>query len=690
MLSRHLHSQRCTNYPLRMQNTLGYTPTRWNTISQMVRTVRATPREWFGRIWLWASLVLVVATVSPLTQVSSQYWIDWLYPLSYFWWGKVRFGVDVWFTYGPWGFVWGGYYPTTFALTCTFWFGYALLVWASARQAFEAAVGPGRPLAAGALLMLWGMLLGGDHSCFADARFFLLPLLLLVNHFYLRRSPGDWLTIALTAMVGFTGAVKFTYLLTGGIAVAAVAADELRRTPRKCRAIPIALAVFLLAWTAGGQSLLNLPAYVRTSLEIVRGYSEAMNITVDYDSRQLWLYNVAFLGLIVLIAAHRDVAGWWIFGGALSAIAMLVFRASFVRWDEHAVIASGFAVTAVPLVVATLWFRLKTYGRVIAAGCILMAFATQVITANRWDPSKMPYSPVHAVATIGRYFTEGWLVATGRPVTVAVDYQRFMSHTASTLPLLPVRGTVDIVPHELSSVFAAGLQYLPRPTVQGYVAYTPLLARANAAFYASEKRPDHVFFRPVSIDGRLPSLEDPQLWLELMRSYRLMGQTPAYLHLVPTAHPRELAISPLVSFEATLGERFDLPAMPKHKLIWGRIRLASHAGARVLSQLYKPPRVWIELTIGVGQPVVARMIVENAADGFLLSPLIVNNEVSADVFNRMTLPPYLDDWRVRSIRVVAEPSSWANLYYEPKLQVDLSELSIRGGPIPAGATNQIP
>lgn len=222
--------------------------------SSKTRPLTATRQKWLERALLAASLLLVVATVSPLTQVSSQYWLDWLFALSYFWWGKVRFGVDVWFTYGPWGFVWGGYFPTTFALTCTFWLCYALLAWATARRVFQGADGTARPLVTGALLMLWGMLLGGDHSCFADARFFLLPVLLLVNHFYVRRGAGDWLTPALTAMVGFTGAVKFPYLVTGGIAVAAVAADELFQTPRKCRGPAIALAAFILARGPWGAS----------------------------------------------------------------------------------------------------------------------------------------------------------------------------------------------------------------------------------------------------------------------------------------------------------------------------------------------------------------------------------------------------------------------------------------------------
>lgn len=415
-----------------------------------------------------------------------------------------------------------------------------------------------------------------------------------------------------------------------------------------------------------------------------------MNITVDYDSRQLWLYITAFLGVIALIASLRDIGRWWIYCGALSAIAMLVFRASFVRWDEHAVIASGFAVTVVPLVVAPLWPRMKAYGRICAAGCILMAFTTQVITAHRWDPSKMPYSPVHAVARTGKLIGECWLIATGRAPRVAVDYQRFMTHTANTLPLLPVKGTVDIVPHESSAVLAAGLDYVPRPTVQAYVAYTSLLTHANAEFYASQKRPDHVFFRPFSIDGHLPSMEDPQLWLELMRTYRVVGQTPAYLHLTPRDHPRELTISPLASFEATLGERVDLPATPRHALLWARIRLASHAGTRMLAQFYKPPRVWIELSIGNGRSVVTRLTAENAADGFLLSPLILANEVAADVFDRMVVSLHLDDLRVRSIRVFAEPSRWANAYYEPMLHVDLSELSVSEGPVATSPTSQAP
>jgi hypothetical protein len=202
--------------------------------------------------------------------------------------------------------------------------------------------------------------------------------------------------------------------------------------------------------------------------------------------------------------------------------------------------------------------------------------------------------------------------------------------------------------------------------------------------YAGDRRPDHVFFRTTSIDGRLPSLEDPQLWLELMRRYRIADKSRTFLHLVPTDRSRELSIVPMATLTARYGEPCDLPPFPQNSLIWARIQLKPHAPAYLASQFYKPPRVLMELTVGSGQTGVARMIAENAADGFLLSPVILNNAVFAEVFDHMEIPGHLDEWRLRSIRIVGEPQSWAHTYFKPTIHIELSELSLVEAPTSAG------
>src|SRR5207244_12767837 len=93
------------------------------------------------------------------------------------------------------------------------------------------------------------------------------------------------------------------------------------------------------------------------------------------------------------------------------------------------------------------------------------------------------------------------------------------------LPLPFVEGSVDMYEYELSTIFAHGLRWAPRPVFQSYSAYGSRLDELNVAHLKGRNAPQHVFLEVQPIDARLPALEDAGSWPLLLNRYRVVGRT---------------------------------------------------------------------------------------------------------------------------------------------------------------------
>lgn len=80
--------------------------------------------------------------------------------------------------------------------------------------------------------------------------------------------------------------------------------------------------------------------------------------------------------------------------------------------------------------------------------------------------------------------------------------------------------TVDIYPWDILLLFENKLNYLPRPVIQSYTAYTKALENLNFDLYNSEKGPEYVIYHYGSIDKRYPLFDEPKLNLVLELNYK--------------------------------------------------------------------------------------------------------------------------------------------------------------------------
>ena len=119
-------------------------------------------------------------------------------------------------------------------------------------------------------------------------------------------------------------------------------------------------------------------------------------------------------------------------------------------------------------------------------------------------------------------------------------------------------------------LLAHALDFQPRPVFQSYMAYTPRLARMNADVLLDEHAPEWILFPVMTIDRRLPALDDAPSWPLLLTHYQLAGAPGGIPLLRRSATPLPWHFEPLRHFETETGQFVHVPSAADG-LIWARI-----------------------------------------------------------------------------------------------------------------------
>jgi hypothetical protein len=531
-----------------------------------------------------------------------------------------RFGVDLIFTYGPWGFLYGSsYHPDTYVYLAGGWLLVTVATW-YAQLRLARGLLPGLAAA-----VLW--LPAALAICLIDseAAFTAPALLLLVVYFHVE-GRGRPFTLALLAVAAaLASLVKFTFMVTSLCAVGVVGWHEVvgrRRWPAIASIYGGALVGFLLL---GGQSLRDFPAYLRGASEIANGYAEAMAMTGPLDEL-LWSAAITAV-LAVVLAGHewrrRHEHGLACLAG-LAAIVFLGMRGAFVRHYPHAqslrapILLAQVGVLYLPVLLAE---RAAVVTRAVMVGVVVagLAVASQGLVAA--DRRSLPRQLADALGSLPARARAAAKVLTGTS-SLRADFERNMAALRAENPVPPTTGTVDVYPWLLSVAVAHGLPYAPRPVLQSYSAYTPYLVHANVEHLRGASAPDTIFFDLGTIDGRFPSLDDGASWPDLLTRYDITGMTPGFLLLRRAAAPRTFHLRPL----GAVTGRFDrpVPVPGGDGPLWVSLRFRRTLLGDVASVLFKPPPLEMVVVTPKGTRRRYRLPRGIAESGFVLSPVVAN------------------------------------------------------------------
>jgi hypothetical protein len=546
--------------------------------------------------------------------------MSWCQALTYFFKHNCQAGVDYLFTYGPLGFL----------LTCVHdpdvvWLRFA---WEVAMKAVLAACFvalwmrlPGRALPAAGLIGFLALapLFAGES----------LYEFLIVSATLLAISSRRLCLASLFALVVvlvLLSLTKFTMALLSLLAVVALCVSRLEERPRWRAFVPALFMLLLLpaAWVFLGQSLANLPAFIRGSLQIAGGYPEGMAYAGDRT-------EIRLAKTIVVLLAASTVARPHAWTPRSLAAALLLSGACFLAW-RHAVIrhdpghASDFFGCAL-LIAILLPASLPTINWQAPYRVAAIAYAGLFCCIGLVNGARQPWDPRTYWPLVKTRYEVNW-----HHLTHPVQFERALRARPSPVPATCCvpriadrvgKSTIDQMSHEAAVILLNHMNYRPRPVFQSYSAYTAYLLKANADFLASERAPDYLLFDLQSLDMHLPTMEDGPALLEVLHRYRPVMVEKSHLLLERrSVEAGTLVRQKVVSRPVRFNEEVVLPA-GEQQVLSLRIRETPEGACRRL--LLRPEPVMLNILTSDGRRLSYRLIPGMAASGFLINPLVENN-----------------------------------------------------------------
>jgi hypothetical protein len=435
----------------------------------------------------------------------------------------LHFGTDILFTYGPLGFLaYPGLYTPAVGVE-------SLLYLAAVQFAFCATlIAFGRRILPALVAALVAFVVA--RTLFLPPTTMYLPLVAFAWSVELLRDPGRPRLNRVVAILGGAAAalellvafyVGVFFLVCIGAALAWSQFERLRN-------ITLFVGAFFVTeialWFGTGQVVDSFVPYIRRSLSITSGYSDAMGIE---EADRNWEYVAALVvvgALVALAVASTRGLRRMLRIELLALTGFFVwvqFKHGFVRHDGHSM-AFFSAMAGAPLAFA---WRPSDRWRVVLAGAISLVafFGASRTSLDLLDPVK----PARAAVNEARY-----VLGPGRWGRIANDRARLRATYAldpHTIDLIRGR-TVHIWPYDASVAWAyPELKWRPLPVFQTYSAYTGELDDLDASFVRSPHAPERILRNlPIQIDGRFGSLEAPATTVAMLCRYVELSASPTW------------------------------------------------------------------------------------------------------------------------------------------------------------------
>lgn len=547
---------------------------------------------------------------------------SWQQALGYAYKQNLQAGIDYIFTFGPLGYFHFSPYDKDLFWTKIVWEGviklYMVVVFVIRSRRLD---GPLTKFFYFALLIT--TVSGVPSNLYPIALTAVTVVLLEHLHWPL---PVIWLGLLFLAVIAL---VKFNYLLVAGICVLALLAALWRyRGPRVALGmLGLFVATVVGIWGLCGQSPLHLPSYLASSLQVARGYSEAMAI-VGPPAEVTWaLVVLALAGGLIGLTCYATQQKFMpvISGGMVAAQLFLAWKHGFVRHDGHALLF--FPVAALtPFLLFRPWALSRCYRA--ASSILVYAMIAACLVGLFVVGKKFNYEPNNFIGQWNRRVVDNAFTL-GSLQQRKANYDHLVETRRQEYDLPQIRkevghATVDIVSYEQGVLFLNRLNWRTRPVFQSYSAYTASLLAANAAFFSSQAAPTFIIFKLQTIDDRFPTLDDADAMQVILRHYEAVLIEKSYLLLRRkpwTDDNAANAMEQLLARNISFGEDVDIAHMTGEcHLLSLHIRYSLAGQFRQL--LYKSPPVYLELKNTDGASYRYRIIPAMTPSGFILNPLL--------------------------------------------------------------------
>jgi hypothetical protein len=415
----------------------------------------------------------------------------------------------------------------------------------------------------------------------------------------------------------------------------------------------------LLFWLLAGQSPANFPAFVYAMASFSSGYNEAM---ATFESR-----GMQAAGFIALLGGTMPI-GW----KALSSIKMqcdapqinrllsllaveffilfVVWKHGFVRADEHVAIFFQYVLVSYALAL----FRRESSRGGADSGAfnmptrLLKPLGVAVVVVSLLGIS-VAYRISPEAILISKYYkmkSNLFNIININKLFGELDAKLKVSIAAMQLPY--TRAIAGMQPISYFGMFPAsmvynGFNYISSPSTISFASWNDKIMKANAMFFRDDSRaPAYLLFDLKTIDNRLVAQDDSLAQLEILHRYKLVGFENGNAILYRTKGEAPISRTPISEREYNVGDWVDVPKLPLYPT-WVKIDVHQNQLANVVGLTYKPSQYFIEFLFKNGNKKTYKFVPKMAAIGFLINPLIVENNDNLVVRSRQEFLRYMSD-----------------------------------------------
>lgn len=432
--------------------------------------------------------------------------------------------------------------------------------------------------------------------------------------------------------------------------------------------------LFLISgWLLSGQSLLNLPLFIKNSLTMASAYSDTMG--GGFNGFEIKLALVTLLGVTLMLTLANWVKPFQLDRLMIAGMVLMglffAWKEGFVRHDTHSMtfftvaLLSPFFIEYERPTGATMISQVTFYT---LRYVVIVTALTGLLIAG----GAMSYTPRTFIAKWNEQIVDNYKVLTRLP-TFKTNQDNTVANRRQQYDLPNIRAavgqaTVDIFSWEQGVLFLNGLNWHPRPIFQSYAAYTSSLLAINGDFYADKNRaPEFVLFKLQEIDGRLPVASDTEALKLILRDYQPLLNEKGYLLLkhAPRGQGRVPDGKTLLTRPVKIGELLDIHTLSHQPLLLNLDIRKSWLGY-LMSFFYRLPVVYLDLGTTDGVHQSYRILPTMTQSSVVINPLILSQSDFIGWYTGMPLK------RVANLRVVVTPE-WLQNFFQTDVAVTISE-----------------
>lgn len=312
----------------------------------------------------------------------------------------------------------------------------------------------------------------------------------------------------------------------------------------------------------------DLPGYLRSALEIIGGYNEAMFLPAikSFLGFELaWLFLMA-MGLVAFVGRHRlSWTGQIMILPLIGLAALLLFKNAFVRFDVGYI---GKFYTTLPILLAVWCIAWRSQ-----KGVMALLFASLLYPLALLVAGTEYFGRVEFVQSLPLRYLRDVSIVPWHQSYLDLQHKLRARYPEMVLPgnvkVSIGNSSVDIMPWESSIAILNGLNLKQRPVPQSYSVYTPWLDALNARFISSREAADIILYtcpQANAIDGRPAAWDESLTKRALLENYTFESEFK--LPMLSWPHP-DLEPANIILLKHTPGARRLVPILTNEvSLTW--------------------------------------------------------------------------------------------------------------------------